>query len=571
MPLYDKFHFRPDPPQQPPTETADGCSKQVWRSKKLSTIINPPSLNILFHTSHQEKETRFIFALDPPQPPPVEIVDPILVGQNLKMFHEILVKHPVLMQPITVELSHFDLNAFSRHLDPPQAPPIQLEDNPGRAVSFRKKVSLKESLEDLMPYLCAHPSAELRTKTENLNSPFLYSSMSWLNPPQPPAMDLDDNFSRVIFREKQFNINKFVKSRITLTFVPPAVTSRHQATQHQQRLENVEMTHFFRLDSPQPPPLDIQDSIQKTASKIKSIHEPECLKAPALILQHSLCEETAKNEYDGVSLLKLDPPQPPPLHLEDNIQKPVFKIRTFSRISNVLQDPNNLCPQSPQIPIEISIDSPSLFRLSPPQPPLIEIEDSINCLTLLMKRWLDRDSMISQTPDCIIPTQIQEPAFLFHDGFQFPSTDLQRPQIEISDNANILLKSASKALEENCNVFSDCDVNVTVPWSPLITSSRKDLRRSPPSSPPTELADKLNSINFGQKNYYHEMKPAPVKFLQPQNHSDVLLLRNGNFLKNCNFLNGFKTLNKGHVILTVLFHSFHSSEGLNLKNVIFKI
>ena len=528
MPLYDKFHFRPDPPQQPPTETADGCSKQVWRSKKLSTFINPPSLNILFHTSHQAKETRFLFVLDPPQPPPVEIVDEILVGQNLKMFNEIIVKHPVLMQPITVELSHFDFNAFSRHLDPPQPPPIQLEDNLGRAVSVLKKVFLKESPEDLMPYLCAHPSAELRTKTENPF--FLFSSMSWLNPPQPPAMELDDNFSHVIFREKQFNINKFVKSQITLTFVPPAVTSRHQATQHQQRSENVEMTHFFRLDSPQPPPLEIQDSIQKTASKIKNIHEPECLKAPALILQHSLCEETAKNEYHGVSLLKLDPPQPPPLHLEDNIQKPVFKIRTFARISNVLQEPNNLYPQSPQIPIKIRIDSPSLFRLSPPQPPLIEIEDFVNCFTRLVKRCLDCDRMISQTPECIIPIQIKEPAFLYHDYFQLPSTDLQRPQIEISDNVNILLKSACKALEENRNVSSGCDVNVTVPWSPLITSCRKDLKRSPPSSPPTELADKLNSINFGQKNYYPEMNPASVQFLQPQNHSDVLLrLRNGNF------------------------------------------
>ena len=479
--------------------------------------------------------------MDPPQPPPVEIVDPILFGQNLKMFDEILVNHPinyVLNQPITVELSHFHFDASARQLDPPQPPLIQLEDNLGRGVPPWKNGLLKESPEGPMSLLCVHPSAEtLRTKTENLNQSIFFS-VSWLDPPQPPAMELDDDFSRVNFREKQFNINKFVKSQITLTFMPPAVTTRQPATQDQRRNEKVEMTYFFRFESPHPPPLDIQDNIQKPASKIKNIHESECLKDLVLILQHSLCEETAKNEYHSGSLLKLDPPQPPPVHLEDKIQKPVFKIRRLSHIYNVLQeDPNHFYPQSLQIPTKIRIDcprDPSLFRLSPPQPPLIEIEDAVNCFVPVLKRCLDQEGIIAQTPDCVIPSQIQEPAAFFPDYFPMPSKDLQRPQVDISDKNNKLPKLACKVFEEHREASSSCDVNVTVPWSPLITPCRKDLRRSPPSSPPTELADKPNSINFCKKNYYPEMISASVQFLQPQNHADVLL-RKWKFLKHYNF------------------------------------
>ena len=215
----------------------------------------------------------------------------------------------------------------------------------------------------------------------------------------------------------------------------------------------------------------------------------------------------------------MDPPQPPPVHLEDKIQKPVFKIlRTISRICNVLQEDPSL--HSPQIPTKICIDSPrdpSLFRLSPPQPPLIEIEDVVNRLVPLLKRCLDHEGLLAQEPVCVIPAQTQEPPMSVHD-FRIPSTDLQRPQVDINDKVNTLLKSPCKVFEEHSN----CDVTVTVPWSPLITSCRKELRRSPPTSPPTELADKPNSINFCKKNYYPEMISASVQFLQPQSHSDVL-------------------------------------------------
>ena len=517
-----RFEFVFDPPQPPPVEIVDHILLgQKIKRKKVSTLIDPPNLKILFHKSHNDKEGRFVFVLDPPQPPPVEIVDPIILGQKMKMMNEILIDHPrscdILIQPITVKLSRLHSDASSSFLDPPQPPLIEIEDNLGRGVSFRKNGFLKESPEGLMSLLCVHPSAETtRTKTENLKS--------WLSPPQPPAMELDDDFSCVNFREKQFNINKFVKSQITLTFMPPAVTTRQSATPQQQQRngKNVDITHFFRLESPQSPPLDIQDNIQKPASKIKNIHEPECLKDLVLILQHSHCEggeSSAKNEYHGGSLLRLDPPQPPPVHLEDKIQKPVFKIlRTISRICNVLQEDPSL--HSPQIPTKICIDSPrdpSLFRLSPPQPPLIEIEDVVNRLVPVLKRCLDHEGLLAQEPVCVIPAQTQEPPMSVHD-FQIPSTDLQRPQVDINDKVNTLLKSPCKVFEEHSN----CDVTVTVPRSPLITSCRKELRRSPPTSPPTELADKPNSINFCKKNYYQEMISASVQFLQPQSHSDVL-------------------------------------------------
>ena len=461
--------------------------------------------------------------MDPPQPPLLEIVDPILVRQKLKMFNEVFVKDPIIyvpVQPVKVELSHFHFAAISRHLDPPQPPPIQLEDNLSQTVSFRKKVFLHESPEDLMSVFCVHPSAlELGAKTEKSDAIISFAK-SWMSPPQAPAMHLDDDFSLAFFREKQFNINKFLKSQIILTFVPPAVTSRHQASQHKHKNENVEMYHNFSLESPQSPPLDIQDNIQKPASKIKNIHEPESLKALLLILQqqHSLYEEPAKNECHRCSLLKLDPPQPPPQHLEDNIQKPVFKIRTF-------QDSSLFYPQSPKILIKLPLEShrnPSLFRLSPPQPPLIEIEDSFCCLVPVLKRCLDRNKPIEQTIECMIPTQTPESVLFIHD-FKIPSGDLQRPQVDVDDKVNILQNKAVKVLEENGNISLTCDVNVTVPWSPLITSCSRDLRRSPPSSPPTELADKPNSINFRQKNYYPEIICASVQFLQPQNYSDFLL------------------------------------------------
>ena len=541
---YDKFFFRMDPPQQPPTEIADGCSNQVWRKKKLATMKDPLNLNILLLTIQQDREERFLFILDPPQPPPVEIIDNILKrGQKFKIINEILIEPQVnsaLIRPTTEEFSYPHFDTSLRYLDPPQPPPIQVVDTPIPVISFRQKVLREESLEGLVSLLCAHPSAEtMVTKTENINS-----SVSWLSPPQPPPIELEDDFSPLIFSEKQFNINKFVKSQITLTFLPP-VTTKLQASQHQKRNETVEMIHFFRLEPPQPPPLDIRDNIQAPASKIKNIHELESVKSLALILQHPLGEETAKYEYHGGALLKLDPPQPPPLHLEDNIQKPVFKIRTFSRISNVPEVPTL---QPPEIPVKVFSDNPCdsardsfrdnprdsphdppLFRLSPPQPPLIEIEDSANRIISVLKKCLDLEGI--KTPEYVIPTQVPEPSNI-HDYFPIPSTDLQRPEVDINDRANKLLRSECKALEENSNISSSCDVTVPIPIppSPLITSCRKDLRRSPPSSPPTELADKPNSINFCKKNYYPEMISASFQFLQPQIYVDVLL-RKVKFLK----------------------------------------
>ena len=128
---YDEFIiiFRRDPPQDPPTEIADDCSNQVLRRKKLSTLmIDPPNLKILFHTSHNDKEGRFKFVLDPPQHPPVEIVDPTLLGQKIKRKKvSTLIDSPKLK--ILFHTSHNDKEGrFEFVLEPPQPPPVEIVD-----------------------------------------------------------------------------------------------------------------------------------------------------------------------------------------------------------------------------------------------------------------------------------------------------------------------------------------------------------------------------------------------------------------------------------------------------------
>ena len=158
------------------------------------------------------------------------------------------------------------------------------------------------------------------------------------------------------------------------------------------------------------------------------------------------------------------------------------------------------------------------FRLEPPQPPLIEIEDTANSITRVEKR-LGRETSIEKA-SFVIPTRIPE-SLTIHD-FPIPSADLQQPEVDVKDAVNAS-KCGQKNLEELSALSLPC--NVTIPETSsagLITSSRSSLVLCPPEGPPTDLSDKPNSIS-GCKKISPEIFSTSVQYLQPKSYADALL------------------------------------------------
>ena len=160
----------------------------------------------------------------------------------------------------------------------------------------------------------------------------------------------------------------------------------------------------------------------------------------------------------------------------------------------------------------------------PPQPPQIEVEDTANSI-MYIKKSLEIERFIHQIYSIAIPPVIPAESVIFPQNWK-PSSDLQRPEVDINDRVNLSI-SEPKIIEENENILNQS--LVIIPLQPLITSVRADkLERSPPPEPPIELSDTQNSIRFCKKNYQkEEMMPSTnsFQFLQPESYSDILLRR----------------------------------------------
>ena len=63
---------------------------------------------------------------------------------------------------------------------------------------------------------------------------------------------------------------------------------------------------LFRLEPPQAPPLELEDCGQKTRSRVRNICEPEAVKSlEPILLQHPFREESDREYYKCLSLLNI--------------------------------------------------------------------------------------------------------------------------------------------------------------------------------------------------------------------------------------------------------------------------
>jgi len=331
-----------------------------------------------------------------------------------------------------------------------------------------------------------------------------------MNSPQPPLLELPDEIcsNQGIFKAKLFNKCP-VKGPLNIIELRP----------HFQHYQTKIDKDLFRLEAPQPPLQEIEDAVQKCISRIRIICEPiidtEHVKVSRPIFK--LTEDENNDKIDVSSLLTLDPPQSPLIELPDDCLKPEFKIRTFIHI--------RIDQLSSQKPVADNIHfgkQLSVFRLVPPQPPQIEVEDTANSI-MYIEKSLEIERFIHQIYSIAIPPVIPAESVIFPQNWK-PSSDLQRPEVDINDRVNLSI-SEPKIIEENENILNQS--LVIIPPQPLITSVRADkLERSPPPEPPIELSDTQNSIRFCKKNYQkEEMMPSTnsFQFLQPESYSDILL------------------------------------------------
>ena len=111
--------------------------------------------------------------------------------------------------------------------------------------------------------------------------------------------------------------------------------------------------------------------------------------------------ETEYEHCCSSSLLKLEPPQPPLHDLEDNIKNSEFKMKTLSELN-----PQTVILKIEPRPLDSCQSNDAfLFRLEPPQPPLIEIEDFTNRALQISKALSEWSESISD-PTVNIPLTV---------------------------------------------------------------------------------------------------------------------------------------------------------------------
>ena len=438
-----------------------------------------------------------VFRLEPPQPPLVEIDDNALQSvskvRSIKTISSMDKVQVELFKPAFIEDTLNRILTTTFHSEPPQAPLLEIDDNISKPI-FKTKTWDTFSIELI------RVTGPVFIQEVNYSHKYLLC----LEAPQSPPLDIvDSSITKTVAVTKHFN-KCSVRGPLFLFLLYPF--------SGEENLKN--KSFLFRLDPPQAPSIDIEDRIVNSISRIKNICETFQNQDFHHVVAVYPFSEDAKYSYCSdysLKLLKLDSPQPPPLEIEDNILKPSSCLRTF----------NDFAPSPPtlHLPMEMIMFECEtfLFRLEPPQPPQIEIEDTANIIMYIEKR-LDSEKYIEQTSSVFHPVDTPE-QFIIHENLTI-SQDLQRPEVDVNDKINKTVTHPRKHFVNSETIFPIC--TVTIPNIPLTTSTRNDPRRSPPPAPPTELTDKPNSINFCKKNY-QEISSTCVQFLQPQSYADILL------------------------------------------------
>ena len=351
----------------------DVVQKSTHKIKKFDDLIDDCVFLMQPVTEDVTRDYQRIscLRLEPPQPPLMEIDDNSLKSRKLQK-HFLDDKNQIdsfcLFHP-NYQKSYFT-HSISTKIEPPQSAPIDLEDKISQTCVLPRKYFAADNLTEHLITETFLPSGA-DTKYFDQLGKFLLES------PQHPTLELEDRFSR------QSATIKHICSNLS----KPLVTHLHPPL-----IDFKETTCFyFRLDPPQAPPSEIDDTPLKTQSKIRNICEP-VKDSDFVIMLWPLMLET---EYESCSssLLKLEPPQPPLHDLEDNIKNSEFKMKTLSELN--LQ--TVILKIEPRIldSLECLSSDAFLFRMEPPQPPLIEIEDFTNRVFQISKALSEWSESIS--------------------------------------------------------------------------------------------------------------------------------------------------------------------------------
>ena len=461
--------FYLDPPQPPPAQLGDTVLKKISINKIVldeKILDNIPTTTVI--VIEQNDETSVIkssFHLQPPQPPPASVDDVAVKKsvQKTKILETFINVDVFLKDPVREEEARCPGPTSCLRLEPASHPPlIEINDLCNFCCPQPRKHFSDE--DDFESARCTYPSSHDSTAAPclfDLEPPptvpvdigdkifqtcaagvirkyvgdlvqqeviaFLPSTLQHLetNPwhsmlvleaPQSPSVELSDSFSHQKTKIKE--ICSCIRKPALAHLIPPLIDIKE--TKYLR-------VSLFRLDPPQHPPCEIDDSALKTRSKIRNISS-SVKDSESLIVFFPLKLET---EYEFCSsLLKLDTPPQPPLHdLEDKIKNSESKMKTLDEL-NVKQDILKIDlirqPQKPD-------SDASLFRLEAPQEPLLELEDSYNQVQILFKEFPDQSK-----PDPIVHVPEETPESFIIEKLlaHWSSQDLQKPEVEIKDEIN---------------------------------------------------------------------------------------------------------------------------------------
>ena len=414
-----------------------------------------------------------MFSRSPPQPPTVEVKDEINSLPREKIPPEEI--HVTRIVPwvrlsastgSTIRLSTFQLS-------PPSPPPEDLSDQINIRQTLKKCCMEEGRMELILTCYCSIPFSLYSFRLENL-------SITRLESPQQPCLEIKDEFNNGRVIEKHFNDSQFEDTYI-----------RHPEIILSLSL-NIDI--FNEDDILQEPPVEIQDRTETVRIPVKSLNEKEIFEITLLKL-----EIIDDDGYIGQVLLEA--PQTPDTEISDSYNKPSHDVKQLLEVI-----PEDLLTIFP--PLEESSDSQetqNLFCISEPQPMEQYLEDSLNTPTTVMKNFFD----------IIIESTIIVPEGVNHStAFQLEIEPFDTVTIpwEIEDNF--------KENRFSFKIFDDPvpdEVHLNVPWCypniSTVTNITDISTLAPPQPPPSQLEDRHN-VALGLRKIFNDSCAPDLRALE---------------------------------------------------------